>query len=151
MEIYGVYSEKQILQYAVSDLSQVGVFTYGGWDNLNFLTEELSNPYRTLPMAIFISMSLCTTIYLFVNVAYFSILTPFEMMASPAVANTVANIFLQVYSSTVLQFTTALSDVRVMEDIWSSIRFSDARQLDLVRTFDKFEPKEVSDIAISVF
>ena len=77
---------------------KVGVFTYGGWDNLNFLTEELSNPYRTLPMAIFISMTLCTTIYLFVNVAYFSILTPFEMMASPAVANTVANLFLQVCS-----------------------------------------------------
>jgi len=73
----------------------VGVFTYGGWDNLNFLTEELSNPYRTLPMAIFISMSLCTTIYLFVNIAYFTILSPFEMMASPAVANTVANLFLQ--------------------------------------------------------
>ena len=47
-------------------------------------------------MAIFISMTLCTTIYLFVNIAYFSILTPFEMMASPAVANTVANLFLQV-------------------------------------------------------
>ena len=47
-------------------------------------------------MAIFISMTLCTVIYLFVNVAYFSILTPFEMMASPAVANTVANLFLQV-------------------------------------------------------
>ena len=47
-------------------------------------------------MAIFISMTLCTTIYLLVNVAYFSILSPFEMMASPAVANTVANLFLQV-------------------------------------------------------
>jgi len=73
----------------------VGVFTYGGWDNLNFLTEELSNPFLTLPLAIFISMTLCTSIYLLVNVAYFSILTPYEMMASPAVANTVANIFLQ--------------------------------------------------------
>ena len=60
------------------------------------MTEELSNPFRTLPMAIFISMTLCTTIYLLVNVAYFSILSPFEMMASPAVANTVANLFLQV-------------------------------------------------------
>ena len=49
-------------------------------------------------MAIFISMTLCTTIYLFVNVAYFSILTSFELSASPAVANTVANLFLQVHS-----------------------------------------------------
>ncbi|KAK5980780.1 hypothetical protein GCK32_001303 [Trichostrongylus colubriformis] len=63
-----------------------GLFAYQGWAWLNFITEELINPKRNLPLAIMISMGLCTTIYALFNVALYAVISPDEMLISPAVA-----------------------------------------------------------------
>jgi len=71
----------------------IGIFTYGGWDGLNAMYEELKNPTRTLPISITISLLLVTGIYLLVNFAYFTVLTPFEMSSTSAVASAFASNF----------------------------------------------------------
>jgi len=68
-----------------------GIFSYCGWNYLNFMTEELKDPYRNLPRAIYISLPLVTGIYVLANVAYLGVLTPSEMLSSDAIAVTVGD------------------------------------------------------------
>lgn len=63
-----------------------GLFAYNGWNYLNFVVEELKNPKRNLPLAIAISIGIVTVVYTFTNVAFYTVISPDEMLESPAVA-----------------------------------------------------------------
>lgn len=63
-----------------------GLFAYQGWNYLNFIVEELQNPKRNLPLSIAISCTTVTVIYTLTNIALYTVVSPDEMLASPAVA-----------------------------------------------------------------
>lgn len=65
-----------------------GLYSYAGWNALNFVTEEIKNPVKNMPRAIIISIVSITVIYILVNIAYFAVLTPAEIEKSSAVAVT---------------------------------------------------------------
>lgn len=65
-----------------------GSFAYGGWNFLNYVTEELQEPHRNLPRAISISIPLVTFLYVAANVAYLAAMSPQEILQSDAVAVT---------------------------------------------------------------
>ncbi|XP_060824788.1 large neutral amino acids transporter small subunit 1 isoform X4 [Bombus pascuorum] len=68
-----------------------GLFAYNGWNYLNFIIEELKDPVKNLPKAIAISCVLVTTVYVFANMAFYTTLSPVEVLGSEAVAVTFAN------------------------------------------------------------
>ncbi|XP_042907812.1 b(0,+)-type amino acid transporter 1 isoform X2 [Parasteatoda tepidariorum] len=68
-----------------------GLWAYDGWNNLNYVTEELKNPYVNLPLAIAIGIPLVTLCYVLVNVSYITVMSTAELLASEAVAVTWAH------------------------------------------------------------
>uniref|UniRef100_A0A3P9HKG6 Si:ch73-352p4.8 n=1 Tax=Oryzias latipes TaxID=8090 RepID=A0A3P9HKG6_ORYLA len=78
-----------------------GLYAYGGWFYLNFITEEVINPNRNIPLAIICSMVTVTIFYVLVNVAYYTMMTPGELLMSDAVAVTFANRALQGVASAI--------------------------------------------------
>ncbi|KAM9086253.1 cystine/glutamate transporter [Megaptera novaeangliae] len=65
-----------------------GMYAYAGWFYLNFVTEEVENPEKTIPLAICISMAVVTVGYVLTNVAYFTTISAQELLLSKAVAVT---------------------------------------------------------------
>ncbi|KAL0969663.1 hypothetical protein UPYG_G00230450 [Umbra pygmaea] len=68
-----------------------GLWSYDGWNNLNYVTEELKRPEVNLLRAVLIAISMVTLLYLLVNVSYLAAMTPRELMSSSAVAVTWGN------------------------------------------------------------
>uniref|UniRef100_A0A663E3S6 Cystine/glutamate transporter n=1 Tax=Aquila chrysaetos chrysaetos TaxID=223781 RepID=A0A663E3S6_AQUCH len=63
-----------------------GMYAYSGWFYLNFVTEEVENPEKNIPLAICISMIIVTVGYVLTNVAYFTTISAGELLLSKAVA-----------------------------------------------------------------
>ncbi|XP_012683548.1 asc-type amino acid transporter 1 [Clupea harengus] len=83
-------------------------FAFSGWNFLNYVTEEVVEPRRNLPRAIYISIPLVTIVYTFTNIAYFASMSPEELLASNAVAVTFGEKLLGMFS-TIMPISVALS------------------------------------------
>uniref|UniRef100_A0A914H9I6 Amino acid transporter n=1 Tax=Globodera rostochiensis TaxID=31243 RepID=A0A914H9I6_GLORO len=67
-----------------------GLFSYDGWDILNFGAEDVKKSHRSMPFAIIVGMSTVVTLYLAMNLSYFVVLSVPEVQKSNAIAMTFA-------------------------------------------------------------
>jgi APA family basic amino acid/polyamine antiporter len=58
------------------------LFAYGGWQNLNYVAEEVVDPLRNLPRAILIGVLCVIAVYVSANVAYLRVLSAPTLAAS---------------------------------------------------------------------
>ena len=57
-----------------------GMWSFDGWNQLNFIVEELRDPLKDFPRAVWLSIPGVTIIYLLMNVSYFTVMTASEVM-----------------------------------------------------------------------
>jgi basic amino acid/polyamine antiporter, APA family len=62
------------------------LFTYGGWQQTNFIAEEMTHPERDLPRALVLGVVIVVVVYLLANLAYLEVLGPAGLAASQAPA-----------------------------------------------------------------
>jgi len=62
------------------------LFTYGGWQQTNFIAEEIVEPERNLPRALVLGVTIVVAVYLLANVAYLRVLGVAGLAASTAPA-----------------------------------------------------------------
>ncbi len=62
------------------------LFAYGGWQQTNFIAEELVAPVRDLPRALVLGVAAVVAVYLLANVAYLRVLGAAGLAASSAPA-----------------------------------------------------------------
>ncbi len=73
------------------------LWAYDGWNNVTLVAGEVKDPHRNLPRALIGGMLLVSGLYIFVNFAYFYVLSPTEVAdvsAASSVATEVARRFL---------------------------------------------------------
>ncbi|GJG89236.1 amino acid transporter [Gemmatimonadetes bacterium T265] len=69
------------------------LFAFGGWQQTNFVAEELETPERTLPRALALGVAVVVVVYLLANVAYLRALGVAGLAASHApAADTMARV-----------------------------------------------------------
>ncbi|XP_052061856.1 b(0,+)-type amino acid transporter 1-like [Mytilus californianus] len=64
------------------------LWAYDGWNNLNYVTEEIEDPKKNLPRANIIAVLLVTIVYILTNISYLTAMTAAELLTVDAVAVT---------------------------------------------------------------
>ncbi|XP_033754317.1 Y+L amino acid transporter 2-like [Pecten maximus] len=83
---------QNIFEGTSNDPGQIGLavlysaFSYGGWQVMTSMMEEVKKPGRDLPRSVYITFIIVIIKYIMTNVAYFTLLSPSEILGSQAVA-----------------------------------------------------------------
>jgi APA family basic amino acid/polyamine antiporter len=70
------------------------LWAYDGWNNVSMVGGEVENPQRNLPIALIAGSLLVLIVYVLVNVAYFYVLSPSQVLGTITVASDAARRFL---------------------------------------------------------
>ncbi|KAH9165615.1 amino acid/polyamine transporter I [Lactarius sanguifluus] len=94
------------------------LFSYSGWQNANYVLNEVKNPIRTIKIAGPLGLGITSALYIFANVAYFAALSKADIVNSET---TVASLFFERVFGTkaqkALTVFVALSAARVNQEL----------------------------------
>ncbi len=85
------------------------LFTYGGWQQTNFIAEEIIDPERNLPRALLLGVAIVVVVYLLANITYLRVLGHAGLAASTAPAADVMTALLGPAGGTLIAAGIAVS------------------------------------------
>lgn len=126
-------------------LAIAGAFwAYDGWNNLTFVSGEIKNSQRNVPLGLLWGTVIVVVIYMLINVAYLYVL-PIETMAkSPLVAASAAEVVFGSYGASIISIAVIISAFGALNgNILSTARvcFAMARNNMFLKVLDKIHPK----------
>jgi basic amino acid/polyamine antiporter, APA family len=78
--------------FALATLS--ALWAYDGWNNLSMVAGEVENPRRNMPRALILGSFLVLAVYVLVNISYFYLLSPSEVVGTSTIAAAAARKFM---------------------------------------------------------
>ena len=97
------------------------LWAYDGWNNVAPLAGEIRDPQRNLPRAFIGGTLLVAALYLFVNAAYFYVLTPLEIASVPQISSVATEVSKRFLGPTAVAFTAVAMVVSSFGSLHSSV------------------------------
>jgi APA family basic amino acid/polyamine antiporter len=88
---------------------QAAIYTYDGWSGVIYFSEEVREPARDIPRALFGGVLTVTAIYLLVNVALLYVLPMSQFAGKEFAAGEAANVMFGVHGDTIFRCLTIVS------------------------------------------
>jgi len=88
---------------------QAAIYTYDGWSGVIYFSEEVRQPARDIPRALFGGVLTITAIYLLVNVALLYVLPMSQIAGQEFAAGEAANVIFGVHGDTIFRCLTIVS------------------------------------------
>ena len=96
--------------FVMIGLALSGAFwAYDGWNNVTYVSGEIKNPKRNVPLGLLFGTSIVIIVYLLINVAYLYILPIKEMAKSPLVAATAADYIFGPIGASIISIAVVVS------------------------------------------
>jgi basic amino acid/polyamine antiporter, APA family len=96
--------------FVMIGLALSGAFwAYDGWNNVTFVSGEIKNPKRNVPLGLLFGTLIVIIVYVMINVAYLYILPIQEMAMSPLVAATAADYIFGPIGASIISISVIVS------------------------------------------
>jgi APA family basic amino acid/polyamine antiporter len=97
------------------------LWAYDGWNNVAPLAGEIRDPQRNLPRAFIGGILVVAALYLFVNAAYYYVLTPLEIANIPQISSVATEVSKRFLGPTAVAFTAIAMVVSSFGSLHSSV------------------------------
>lgn len=122
----------------------VALWTFDGWNSLNFITEEIINPAHNMPRAILISIPIIALCYMLANISFFAVLVPEQIVdyeaneAQPGFAVVFGSVAMGKFGQVAYSLLIALSAFGALDGgafVGSRVVYASALRGDFPKTF----------------
>ncbi len=131
--------------FPILGLAIAGAFwAYDGWNNLTFVSGEIKNPQRNVPLGLMYGTLIVILVYMFINIAYLYVLPIEKMSQSPLVAASAAEVVFGSNGAALISIAVIISTFGALNgSILSTARvcFAMARNNMFIKSLDKIHPK----------